>query len=79
MKHHNNIFLQPQALLRREDVQEEIETERSSEGGILRDFCDGSFVRNLATGECTLFLALYHDDLEVANPLGSKRGVHKLG
>ena len=66
--------------MRREDVQEEIETERSSEGGILRDFCDGSFVRNLATGESTLFLALYHDDdLKVANPLGSKQGVHKLG
>ena len=65
--------------MQREDVQEEVETERCSEDGILRDFCDGSFVRNLATGEPTLFLALYHDDLEVANPLGSKRGVYKLG
>jgi hypothetical protein len=65
--------------LQREDVQEEIETERSSGDGLLRDYCHGSFVRNLAAGESTLFLALYHDDLEVANPLGSKRVVHKLG
>lgn len=36
-----------------------------------------ALIRNLATGECALFLALYHYDLEVANPLGSKRGVHK--
>ena len=65
--------------MQREDVQEEVETERCREDGILRDFCDGSFVRNLVTEESTLFLAFYHDDLEVANPLGSKRGVHKLG
>ena len=71
-------YLQPQALLQREDVQE-VETDHCSEDGILRDFCDGSFVRNLTTGESTLFLALYHDDFEVTNPLGSKRGVHKLG
>ena len=37
------------------------------------------YFRNMATREPTLFLALYHDDLEVANPLGSRRGVHKLG
>ena len=27
----------------------------------------------------TIILAFYYDELEVANPLGSKRGKHKLG
>ena len=64
--------------MQREDVQEEVETEHCRDDGILRDFCDGSFVRNLVTGESTLFLAFYHDDLEVANPLGSKTSAQTL-
>lgn len=48
--------------------------------GILLDFCDGAFVKKITTtSEPTLHLAFYHDDVEVANPLGSRRGTHKLG
>ncbi|CAN8015326.1 unnamed protein product, partial [Ixodes persulcatus] len=28
--------------------------------------------------QCTLFLVLYSDEIEIVNPLGSNRGVHKL-
>ena len=38
-------------------------------------------VNNTKTPLCTtdLQVALYYDDLEVSNPLGSKTKVHKLG
>ena len=49
--------------------------------GVFRDFCDGTFVKNHPGIQHTdaLLLSLYFDELEVANPLGSKRGKHKLG
>ena len=52
---HSLYLICTSGLRQREDIQEEIETEHCSEGGVLRDFCDGSFVRNLVTGEPTLF------------------------
>ena len=71
-----------QALLQKRDVMEEVKTNRTSEDGVFRDFCDGSFVQNhplFLSGQDTLQLSIYFDELEVANPLGSKRGKHKLG
>lgn len=47
-----------------------------------RDFCDDSFVQNhlmFKRNRDTLLLSFYFDELEVANPLGSKRGKYKLG
>lgn len=68
-----------QALLQKNDVQAEIEAERCGDG-VLRDYADGAFVRNVVTsGETALLLAFYHDEVEVVNPLGSRRGIHKLG
>lgn len=62
------------------DVREEVETRHCSTDGVLRDFCDGSYVKQLAgVDNSTLLLAFYFDELEVANPLGSRRGKHKLG
>ena len=49
---------------------------------MLCDYCDGKFIRNHPLAEKskkTITLAIYFDDLEVANPLGSRRGKHKLG
>ena len=48
----------------------------------MRDFCDGCFVRQNSIFQAhkdALQLILYYDDIEVANPLGSKAGTHKLG
>lgn len=44
--------------------------------GFYRDISDGSYFKNHR-----LFsqIQLYYDDFETANPLGSKKGVHKLG
>lgn len=71
-----------QALLCKADVMEEIETSRTSADPVYRDFCDGSFMKThsiLKQNHEAIHLAFYFDELEVANPLGSKKGKHKLG
>ena len=53
-----------------------------STDGIMRDFCDASFVRShhvFTSHPNALQFVLYYDDIEVANPLGAKAGAHKLG
>lgn len=70
-------------LLKQYELQEVIENgHRSVDKEVLSDFCDGEFVRNhelCSKNQQTLQLALYFDELEVSNPLGSRRGKHKLG
>lgn len=64
------------------EIRELVENGHCAPPGVLRDFCDGEFVRNHPLAEQNpeaLLLALYFDDLEIANPLGSRRGKHKLG
>lgn len=48
---------------------------------MLRDFCDGDYVQThpVLKRDQTLHVAFYYDELAVTNPLGSKRGKHKLG
>lgn len=60
---------------------EEVLIDRTSQDSVFRDFCDGSYVRNQDTFQHPdrLLISFYFDELEVANPLGSKRGKHKLG
>lgn len=62
---------------------EEVETVRwNVSTGVLHDDCDGEYVKtHLSSGSTNdyLLLSLYYDELEVANPLGSRRGKHKLG
>lgn len=48
--------------------------------GLLGDYCDGTlYATNLLFQEdpCALQIQLYYDELELCNPLGSKK--HKLG
>ena len=52
------------------------------EDGIFKDINDGSYFRNhplFSQQEHALQIQLYYDDFETANPLGSKKGIHKLG
>ena len=51
---------------------------------LIGDFCDASFYKThplYANGDGSLKLQfiIYHDEVEVTNPLGSHRGKHKLG
>ena len=68
-----------QALLKKPDVMEEVLTDRRSYDNVLCDYCDGEFFHSLDVSENDLVLAFYYDGLEIVNPLGSKRGNHKLG
>lgn len=64
------------------EIRYEIEDGHLASTGVLHDFCDGEFVRDhplVKENPETLLLAFYFDDLETANPLGSRRGKHKLG
>ena len=53
-----------------------------STDGILRDYCDGTRYSEhpLLNLDTSFFQVMfYYDDLEVCNPIGSKRIIHKLG
>ena len=46
------------------------------------DLCDGKFFRDhpvFNADRHALQIVIYYDEVETANPLGSYRGVHKLG
>ena len=48
---------------------------------MLYDICDGSIFQNdnyFKDHPDALVIILYHDELEVCNPLGSKAGIHKV-
>ena len=50
--------------------------------GYCSDFCDGeAFKRNplFSLHKDALQIMFYYDDLEICNPLGSKKSIHKLG
>ena len=57
------------------------QTKKIRNGAVLYDIYDGSLYRNDAYffgKQHVLELAIYHEDLEVCNPLGSKVGKHKV-
>ena len=67
-------------LLEKVDVQKEVTSGVScSKDGTIRDIMDGKYVTKHGYSTDDLLLAFYHDELEVANPLGSRRGKQKLG
>ena len=55
----------------------------SQHPGILSDYCDGQNYRShplFSRNELvSLQILLYYDDIEVVNPIGSHKAVHKLG
>ena len=59
--------------------------ERGHQAGtsrLLKDYCDGRLFRNhdlFSSHSNALQILLYYDDVEVVNPIGSHRKVHKLG
>jgi len=50
--------------------------------GYMQDFCDGSLFENIplfVEDKTALQLCMYFDECEVVNPLGSRKGIHKIG
>lgn len=71
-----------QGLLNNPAVYKEITTCHESTDCFMRDFCDGEFFKQhpiFSNHQNALQIILYYDDIEVANPLGSRAGNHKLG
>lgn len=60
----------------------QVERGHQSTIGILRDYCDGRvFAEHMLfqAHSTALQICLYYDELELCNPLGSKRSIHKIG
>ena len=71
-----------QALIANPSVRQELFQQHSSTDGVMRDFCDAYHVKShpiFSSHQNALQFILFYDDIEVANPLGAKAGVHKLG
>ena len=73
--HDHNTFIQTLSLQIKRSHQ-------SRDPDVLSDYCDGSAFKShplfsLSTQHLQIFF--YYDDIEVCNPLGSKRKIHKLG
>ena len=69
-------------LLSDDSVLAESMRDNCSHDGVMRDFCDGMLYRSnalFAEDKSALQLCLYYDECEVVNPLGSRRGIHKIG
>lgn len=60
----------------------EIDHPHDSQDGILRDVVDGEIYKShpvFSLHKDAIQLLGYYDDLEIANPLGSKSKIHKIG
>ena len=69
-------------MLSNEVVRKEVTTSHIRSDGILEDFCDEEYFKEHQVFKVhpnALQFILYYDDIEVANPLGAKSGVHKIG
>lgn len=70
------------SIFKNKDVRESFLEIRQSTNGVYKDISDGSYFQQHALfsqQNHALQILLYYDDFETANPLGSKKGIHKLG
>lgn len=70
------------SIFKNKDVRESFLEDRQSTNGVYKDINDGSYFQQHAMfsqQKHAIQILLYYDDFETANPLGSKKGVHKLG
>lgn len=69
-------------MCRNPEICELLKKEGSPEPDTYSDFSDGSYFKThplFSDKKNALQIQLYYDDFETANPLGSKRGIHKIG
>ncbi|XP_056466516.1 uncharacterized protein LOC130405457 [Gadus chalcogrammus] len=70
------------SMFRNRELSNSFQKTKPHQEGFYRDVNDGSYFRNhilFSQQENALQIQLYYDDFETANPLGSKKGIHKLG
>lgn len=64
------------------DICDLLKRENRPVPDMLNDLNDGSYLKShplFSTEKQAFQIQLYYDDFEPANPLGSKRGIHKIG
>lgn len=69
-----------QFIFRNENICEMMQTFTQSD--VYEDFCDGSYFKShplFSVHRFALQIQLFYDKFECANPLGSKKGIHKVG
>ena len=69
-----------QFIFKNENICEMMQT--CTQSDTYEDFCDGSYFKShplFSSSKFALQIQLYYDDFECANPLGSKKGIHKVG
>ncbi|XP_041935316.1 uncharacterized protein LOC121697735 [Alosa sapidissima] len=70
------------SIFQNDEIRECFLQEKHSQKGTYKDINDGLYFQNhplFSQKRHALQILLYYDDFETANPLGSKKGVHKLG
>ena len=63
-------------------LTQDMHTHRQTSTKLLSDYCDGKFFDQhplFSADPVALQLILYYDELELCNPLGSRRKKHKIG
>lgn len=69
-------------MCRNPDICDLLRKDCRSEPDTFTDFSDGSYFKShplFTTKRHALQIQIYYDDFETANPLGSKRSIHKIG
>lgn len=71
-----------QSMFKNTDILDKIKETKQSPPGVYMSYTDGTYFKEnqflSAAGELRLSLILYVDDIELANPLGTARKIHKL-
>ena len=70
------------SIFKNKDIRECYFQGKPYEEGTYRDISDGSYFRRhplFSKKKYALQILLYFDEFETANPLGAKKGIHKLG
>ncbi|KAL2078827.1 hypothetical protein ACEWY4_006697 [Coilia grayii] len=76
------ILLTLQSVLKHCSITDMLKSSHSSSKNVYTDLRDGAYCKKhplFSSNTTTLQIQLFYDDFETCNPLGSKRGIHKLG
>lgn len=70
------------SIMSQRELADLIQSKRTRNDGIIEEFYDGSVCENhILFSDCSrtsLILELYYDNVETANPIGSKMVIHKM-
>lgn len=69
-------------MFKNKDILESFQQMNQCREGLYEDISDGEYIKThrlFSQDKHALQLQLYYDDFKTANPLGAKKGIHKLG